>query len=111
MTIINMMNYRNLKKKCNSEEKLCSLLEEAADKLNILGELPKRSSFNSAVEIANFISARISDIKNGTISCENKMQLWGIFAPGFEWDVVARDVYFGNQIFRLVDELFGEEMD
>jgi len=91
--------------------KLCGLLKEAVRLLDALGDAPIASTrYDSGPDIAQFIKPRIDEIEAGTISNDNKKELWIIFAPTCSWDDSVGDVNLGNAIFGLLEELYRDEV-
>jgi hypothetical protein len=93
-----------------SEEKLCSLLGIAATKFEELGNKPVWSSYDSGIDLARFVRDRISEIRGGNISFDNKQKLWYIFAPTMDWDDTVGDCALGDEIFQLLEKLYRPEI-
>ena len=92
------------------EKRLCELLKRAEAKFRALGTGPIWSSYDSGIALADFVAKARSDIENETMSQENKSELWGIFAPTCDWDDTVGDVDLGNEVFSLVDRLYGKSV-
>jgi hypothetical protein len=71
---------------------------------------PIWSSYETGSEIAQFVFQCKNDIEHGTLELFQKQELWGIFAPTRDWDDVVGDVELGNEIFALLEKLYGHEV-
>jgi acyl carrier protein phosphodiesterase len=90
------------------EKRLCELLNRAEAKFRALGTASIWSSYDSGIALADFVAKARSEIENDIISQEYKSELWGIFAPTCDWDDTVGDVDLGNDIFSLLDQLYGD---
>ena len=86
--------------------KLCTLLDQACAKFDALGDASVWSRYDSSRAIADFIRARIPEIKARTVSKDHQKELWTIFAPTCDWDDIVRDVDLGNAVFELLDRIY-----
>jgi hypothetical protein len=90
-------------------DRLCELLVTAAFRFYAVGAGPIWSSYESGWDIGNFVNGCRNAILDGNISFAQKRELWKIFAPTCDWDDVIGDVQLGNEIFEILDKLYGEE--
>ena len=90
-------------------ENLCRLLVAAAEKLAAV-QGPIWSSYESGVDIADFVVECQIAIEHGGMTLNQKRELWGIFAPTCDWDDVVGEVDLGNEVFSLLDKLYWEEI-
>ena len=88
---------------------LLPVLDRAARKLATVPG-PIWSSYDSGVVIAVFVLKWKTDIEQGRMTCAQKRELWGLFAPTCDWDDVARDYETGNQLFSLIETLYWQEI-
>src|SRR5205807_1772337 len=92
-----------------SREVLCDLLITAALKC-IAVQGPIWSRYESGIQIGKFVIECRNAILKGTITSAQRRELWTIFAPTCDWDDVVGDVQLGNEIFGLLDKLYGQEI-
>jgi hypothetical protein len=71
---------------------------------------PIRSSFDTGLEIAQFVRQCSGGVEHGTLELIQKRELWRIFAPAGDWDHVVGDIELGNEILDLLDLLYGNEL-
>ena len=92
------------------EGRLLRLLAIAEGRFRALGSGPVWSSYESGAALADFVACARAKIKDGTISPAEKSELWGIFAPTCDWDDTVADVQLGNDIFSILNGLYGPEV-
>jgi hypothetical protein len=85
------------------------LLTKAARRLAAVRG-PIWSEYDSGFEVAQFVRQCRDDIEHGTLAAFQGRELWRIFARNHDWDRITGDVELGNEVFRLVDKLFGDEV-
>jgi hypothetical protein len=90
-------------------ERLCELLATAVFTFYAVPG-PISSSYDSGLDIGTLVNQCRNGISDGTISFAQKRELWKIFAPTCDWDDVIGDVQLGNEIFGLLDKLYGQEI-
>jgi hypothetical protein len=90
-------------------KKLCRLLTVAAKKLAAVRG-PIWSSYHSGADIAKFLLECRDAINQGTITLDQKNELWGIFLPTSDWDDVVGDARLGTEIDILLDKLYRNEL-
>jgi hypothetical protein len=89
--------------------RLSALLSAAANELSaIQGQI--WSSYHSGSAMAEFLLECRDSILRGTMTHEQKRQLWCMFAPTGDWDDVTGNVELGNQIFSLIEKLYRKEV-
>lgn len=93
-----------------NEEKLCELLGVAATRFEALGNRPIWSSYDSGINLAQFVRDRIVEIREDNISLDNKKELWSIFAPTSDWDDTVGDLQLGEEIFQVLKRLYWSEI-
>jgi len=90
-------------------KKLCRLLTVAAKKLAAIHG-PIWSRYNSGDDIAKFVLQCRDAINQGTITLDQKKELWIIFLPTSDWDDVGGDMQLGNEIDFLLNKLYRKEI-
>jgi len=88
------------------EHHLCELLDIASAKFAARTG-PIWSDYDSGAEIAAFVLKCKIGIENGTFDQGQARKLWTLFAPTCDWDDVIGDVELGNEIFEILDYLYG----
>ena len=91
------------------EADLCRLLATAAERLAAVTG-PVWSRYDSGPALAEFVLRCRSEIADGTIGPADRRELWTVFAPTCDWDDVVGDVALGNEVFDLLDRLYGAEV-
>ena len=92
------------------EQKLIPLLQRAATRWLALGHQDIWDSDDYTDDLGAFCNHIADSIASGTLSDADRKKVWIIFAPTCEWDYSVGDPALGNQIFEIVDKLFGEEV-
>jgi hypothetical protein len=95
-----------MRKRETDDAKLRHLLHAAARSLAAVRG-PIRSDYESGSELAQFVLECAAGIEHGNIEPVQKQELWRIFAPGADWDYVVGDVERGNEVFALLEKVFG----
>jgi hypothetical protein len=90
-------------------KKLCRLLTIAAKKLAAIHG-PIWSRYNSGEDMAKFVLKCRDAINQGTITLDQKEELWIIFLPTSDWDDVGGDMQLGNEIDFLLNKLYRKEI-
>jgi hypothetical protein len=90
-------------------EQLSRLLIAAAQEVAVI-QGPILSSYKTGAEMAKFILDCRDGVKQGTIMVAQKRRLWEIFAPTCDWDDVGGDASLANEVFSLLDKIYGEEI-
>jgi hypothetical protein len=95
-------------KKNPDVEKLCSVLMVAAEKLATV-EGPIWSSYKSGADIAKFVLECRQAVERGIMTASQQHDLWVLFAPTCDWDDVVGEVALANEIFCILDRLYGKD--
>jgi hypothetical protein len=99
-----------MRKSERDDVKLRRLLALAARRLAAAQGLI-RSDYDSGSEMAQFVRQCEKGIEHGTIDQRQKKELWRIFRPAGDWDHVVGDVELGNEVFALLDRLYGNGVE
>jgi len=90
-------------------DRLCGLLGKAAEQLATI-EGPIWSAYESGAKIAEFVLECQRAIERDTITLSQKRELWRIFVPTCDWDDVFGDLLLGEEVYVLINRLYGEEI-
>jgi hypothetical protein len=91
------------------EDELLPLLKIAADKF-AARKGPIWSDYSSGEELAQVVRNCMDCIRAGTLDQKQKKQICLIFAPTCDWDDVVGDVELGNEIFTILQGLYGADV-
>jgi hypothetical protein len=98
-----------VQKRESDDVKLRHLLVAAARRLAAM-QGPIWSDYESGSELAHFVVECKKSIEYGTLGPAQEQELWRIFAPTGDWDRVVGDVELGNEVFALLEKLFGHKI-
>jgi hypothetical protein len=90
-------------------DKLLALLKKAIQKVE---DLEKHTIIElyDGTDLKTFFNNIIKDIKNNSITINEKFNLYSIFTPTSLWDDNFTDINFTNEIFNEIEKLYYEEI-
>lgn len=97
-------------KEMKDQEKLVPLLRQAATHWLALGHQDIFGCDDYTDDLGNFCNRVAGSLVKGTLSEEDAERIWTIFAPTCQWDDSVGNVELGNQIFELVNKLYGKRV-
>ena len=91
---------------------LCELLRLAGNNMLALGKAPTLvADYDYPEDLGRFILSCRDVMKAGEeLTPPQRRELWTIFAPTCDWDNSGGAVDLGNEVFAILDDLYGDEI-